>query len=448
MASEYPQVSIGDLVDRGHARLQTGPFGSQLHKHDYTVEGIPVIPTEGIGRGRIVADAALPLISETKAGELSRHRLMLGDILFARRGIQATGLSAIVDQGHVGSICGTGALLLRVDPAAVDPKFLAAYLSTAEAFDWLRSNAVGAVMPNLNTSIISRLRVPMPPMGVQAAVGQFIACLDDRIDLLRQINATLEAIAQALFKSWFVDFDPVRAKAEGREPEGMDPATAAIFPSEFEESELGLIPKGWQIDEIGKVGACVGGATPSTKEPRFWDDPVHHWVTPKDLSGLQSPVLIDTERKVSEAGLAKISSGLLPIGTLLLSSRAPIGYLAIAHVPTAINQGFIAMLPGGQLPASYLLFWTKLNMDAIKQKANGSTFMEISKSAFRPIRLVVPPPQVITEFDSICKPMLDRIAENEKKRRHLGGIRDTLLPRLISGKLRLPQDEAVEETSA
>lgn len=190
------------------------------------------------------------------------------------------------------------------------------------------------------------------------------------------------------------------------------------------------------------------GATPSTKEPRFWDDPVHHWVTPKDLSGLQSPVLIDTERKVSEAGLAKISSGLLPIGTLLLSSRAPIGYLAIAHVPTAINQGFIAMLPGGQLPASYLLFWTKLNMDAIKQKANGSTFMEISKSAFRPIRLVVPPPQVITEFDSICKPMLDRIAENEKKRRHLGGIRDTLLPRLISGKLRLPQDEAVEETSA
>src|SRR5690606_8646078 len=130
-----------------------------------------------------------------------------------------------------------------------------------------------------------------------------LSALDDRIDLLRRTNVTLEAIAQALFKSWFVDFDPVRAKAEGREPEGMDPATVALFPSEFEESELGLIPKGWRIDEIGKAAPCVGGATPSTKEPRFWDDPVHHWVTPKDLSGLQSSVLIATERKVSEAGL-------------------------------------------------------------------------------------------------------------------------------------------------
>jgi type I restriction enzyme S subunit len=273
--------------------------------------------------------------------------------------------------------------------------------------------------------------------------------LNDRIDLLRQTNATLEAIAQVLFKSWFVDFDPVRAKAEGREPEGMDSVTAALFPSEFEESELGLIPKGWAVDEIGKVATCVGGATPSTKEPRFWDDPVHHWVTPKDLSGLQSPVLTDTDRKVSQAGLAKISSGLLPVGTVLLSSRAPIGYLAIAHIPTAINQGFIAMLPGGKLPPSYLLFWTKLSMDAIKQKANGSTFMEISKSAFRPMELVVAPPQVVSEFDSIGKPLLDRIAENEKTRRQLAEIRDTLLPRLISGKLRLPEAEkSIEDAVA
>ncbi len=329
------------------------------------------------------------------------------------------------------------------NPSKIRPEFL---YHTLRCLDF-NEIAKGSALPYINIGDLKGLRVRLPSLPEQEEICSLLDALDDRIDLLRQTNATLEAIAQALFKCWFVDFDPVRAKAEGREPEGMDPATVALFPSEFEESELGLIPRGWQIDEIGKVGACVGGATPSTKEPRFWDDPVHHWVTPKDLSGLQSPVLIDTERKVSEAGLARISSGLLPIGTLLLSSRAPIGYLAIAHVPTAINQGFIAMLPGGQLPASYLLFWTKLNMDAIKQKANGSTFMEISKSAFRPIRLVVPPPQVITEFDSICKPMLDRIAEDEKKRRHLGGIRDTLLPRLISGKLRLPQDEAVEETS-
>lgn len=324
------------------------------------------------------------------------------------------------------------------------------YACTSEQFiRQVLDNAVAAGVPHINLGTLRALTVPLPELAEQRRIAELLGRLDDRIDLLSQSNATLEAIAQALFKSWFVDFDPVRAKAEGREPEGMDAVTAALFPSEFEESELGLIPKGWRIDEIGKAAPCVGGATPSTKEPRFWDDPVHHWVTPKDLSGLQSPVLIATERKVSEAGLVKISSGLLPLGTLLLSSRAPIGYLAIAHVPTAINQGFIAMLPGGQLPASYLLFWAKLSMDAIKQKANGSTFMEISKSAFRPIRLAVPPPQVIGEFDSICKPLLDRIAENERCRRQLAQIRDTLLPRLISGKLRLPEAETtIEEALA
>ena len=275
----------------------------------------------------------------------------------------------------------------------------------------------------------------------RSAVG-LLSLLDDRIDLLRQTNATLEAIAQALFKSWFVDFDPVRAKAEGREPEGIDAATAALFPGEFEESELGLIPKGWRVDEIGKVVPCVGGGTPSTKEPSYWDVPVHHWVTPKDLSGLQAPVLIDTERKISAHGLAKISSGLLPLGTLLLSSRAPIGYLVVAYVPTAINQGFIAMVPGGELPAAYLLFWTKTNMDEIKQKANGSTFMEINKSAFRPIKLGVPPKKVVGAFDSIAAPLLDRIAENERQREQLAQLRDSLLPRLISGKLQMPVAEA------
>jgi type I restriction enzyme, S subunit len=227
----------------------------------------------------------------------------------------------------------------------------------------------------------------------------------------------------------------------------MDAATAAMFPSEFEESELGLIPKGWSIAEIGKVVACVGGGTPSTKVPAYWDEPHNHWVTPKDLSGLQAPVLIDTDRMISDAGLSKISSGMLPVSTLLLSSRAPIGYLAIAKIPTAINQGFIAMPPGGELPPEYLLFWTRINMDEIKQKANGSTFMEISKSTFRSIKLTIPPKPIVDAFNAIASPVLDRITVNERHRRQLADLRDTLLPRLISGKLRLPEAEALIEAT-
>src|SRR5574337_748098 len=250
---------------------------------------------------------------------------------------------------------------------------------------------------------------------------------------------------RALFKSWFIDFDPVRAKAEGRAPEGMDAATAALFPAEFEESELGLIPKGWRVSELGQTVDCVGGGTPSTKESAYWEPAVHHWATPKDLSGLGSPVLLSTERRLSDAGLAKVRSGLLPAGTLLMSSRAPIGYLALAQIPVAVNQGFIAVRPGGLLPPTYLYFWCQSNMDVIKQNANGSTFMEISKAAFRPIPLVFPPKELVAQFVDVAIALLARITEGERHRTQLAETRDTLLPRLISGKLRLPEAAAIAE---
>ena len=283
----------------------------------------------------------------------------------------------------------------------------------------------------------------MPPTETAELISRVLGTLDDRINLLRETNTTLESIAQGLFKSWVIDFDPVRAKAEGREPEGLDAATAALFPSEFEDSELGSIPKGWSVQPIGDLVDAVGGSTPDTKNETFWEPAVHHWTSPKDLSGATAPVLLDTERKVSDAGLAKISSGLLPVGTLLMSSRAPIGYLSLSQVPVAINQGYIAMPPGGSLPPEYMYFWCQLNMDAIKGRANGSTFMEISKKAFRPIPALLPSPEVVKRFHEFAAAVFKRVTANERQARALAELRDTLLPRLISGKLRLP--EAMQE---
>jgi type I restriction enzyme S subunit len=244
-----------------------------------------------------------------------------------------------------------------------------------------------------------------------------------------------------------VDFNPVHAKQQGLEPEGMDTETAALFPDSFEESELGLVPVGWRVDPIGDVVEIVGGGTPNTKEAEYWEPGEFAWTTPKDLSGLQSPVLLKTERLLSAKGVSKVSSGLLPAGTLLLSSRAPIGYLAIAQVPLAINQGYIAILPSSQLPPLYMYFWLKLNMDVIKSRSNGSTFMEISKKAFRPIPALVPPVELLNNFLDVANPIFARLAENEKQAQTLATLRDTLLPRLISGQLRLPDAEALlEET--
>lgn len=334
-----------------------------------------------------------------------------------------------------------------LQPEVLDPRFLYFWMQGPEFMNQVASLKSQTDMADyVNLRDQRRIVLTLPPVSVQREIASALGHLEDRIFLLRASSSTLHAVAEAIFKSWFVDFDPVRAKAEGRDPEGVDEDTAAWFPEEFQDSELGPIPKGWRVDVIDSVISCVGGSTPSTKEPAYWNPPEYHWVTPKDLSGQSTPVLLTTERMISEAGLKKISSGLLSEGTLLLSSRAPIGYLAITKIPTAINQGFIAMPPGGELSPEYMLFWSHYNLDTIKQHANGSTFMEISKAAFRKIKLVVPPAQLINRFTQIAQTMLEKIAANERYRMQLVNLRDTLLPRLICGKLRVPEaEEALKE---
>ena len=202
----------------------------------------------------------------------------------------------------------------------------------------------GSTMPKLTQGSMNRIPVPLPPLPEQRAIAHILGTLDDKIELNRRMNKTLEDMARALFKSWFVDFDPVRAKMEGRWRPGESlPGLPAehydLFPDRLVDSELGEIPEGWGVRPLGEVVEVVGGTTPSTKVIEYWEGGTHWWATPKDLSNLCTPVLLDTERKITDAGLDKIGSGLLPPGTMLLSSRAPIGYLAVSEEPVAINQG-------------------------------------------------------------------------------------------------------------
>jgi len=332
-------------------------------------------------------------------------------------------------------------------PMEVSKAWLHYLMRTSDYRAWVVGSATGSTVKHTSPSRICDFEFDLPTIDVQRDVAAILDALESRIDLLRQTNSTLESIAQALFKSWFIDFDPVQAKAEGREPEGMDAATAALFPAEFDESELGPVPKGWTVQPIGDLVEAVGGSTPDTKNEAFWEPAVHHWTSPKDLSGATAPVLLNTERKVSDAGLAKISSGLLSAGTLLMSSRAPIGYLSLSQVPVAINQGYIAMPPGGRLPPEFMYFWCQLNMEVIKGRANGSTFMEISKKAFRPIPALLPSPEVVNRFHEFATTVFSRVTANERQACALADLRDTLLPRLISGKLRL-QEVQVEGEEA
>lgn len=314
--------------------------------------------------------------------------------------------------------------------AAVDGRFLhyALLAKIPELLDAVEAAGHGTgVLP---TDKLNSLPIPDLPLPEQRAIAATLGALDDKIDLNRKMNATLEAMARALFRDWFVDFGPTRAKMEARAPY-LSTDIWSLFPDRLDDESK---PEGWEVSTIGDEVRVVGGSTPSTKEPDLWDGGIN-WATPKDLSNLAAPVLLETSRTISAAGLAKISSGQLPIGSVLLSSRAPIGYLAMAEVPVAINQGFIGMICDKRVSNVFAWLWTLENMEAILAKANGSTFQEISKGNFRPLPVVVPTAPVLQAFDAIAKPLYDRIAKNERESRTLAQTRDLLLPRLMSGEL-------------
>jgi restriction endonuclease S subunit len=318
--------------------------------------------------------------------------------------------------------------------------FLYWILRTPQYRDYCDGRAMGSAVVALSREDF--LAYPVPPVTkVRLKIVEVLEALDNKIELNRRMNATLEAMARALFQSWFADFDPVRAKRDGRPPAGLDPATAALFPDSFQDSDAGHIPKGWSIQPVGDVVDCVGGGTPSTAEPKYWEGGTHHWTTPKDFSSLRAPVLLDTDRKLTDAGIAKISSGLLPAGTLLLSSRAPVGYLAIAAMPVAINQGFIALKCNERASNFFMLNWCQTKMAEIESRATGTTFAEISKQNFRPIPVVLPPKDLMAAFTAKVAPLYAQITANLHQSLTLATMRDTLLPKLLSGELTISGPE-------
>lgn len=392
-------------------------------------DGVPIVRVNNI-RNRTIDTSDMLKVERSIESKFKRSRLRGGEVLLTLVG--TLGEVAIVPEKFLGW---NVARAVGVIPVLKDPgsRWVAICLRSAHIQHCIRMWATTTVQATFNLRDVAKLPIPIPPKEAREEITHILDTLDDKIDLNRKINATLEAMAQALYQSWFVDFDPVKRNAEG----GAQRPGDTLFPDSFENSVVGDIPRGWTVEQVGDIVDCVGGATPSTKEPTFWDDGIHHWTTPKDFSCLQAPILIDTSRKLTNAGIAKISSGLLPAGTLLLSSRAPVGYLAISAIPVAINQGFIAMKCNDRASNYFMLNWCQTNMAEIKSRATGTTFPEISKNSFRPISVVLPPKDLIAEFTAKVAPLYDRITSNLQESTTLMLTRDALLPTLLSGKTKI-----------
>lgn len=436
---DWPVVRIGDVASVKHGYA----FGGEFFVDE---------PTEYI----LVTPGNFAIGGGFKFDKQKYYRGPVPNEFILRNGdliVTMTDLSKISDTLGYGAIVPTlegkkflhnqriGKVIIT-RPDLILPNFLYWILRTKEYRNEVLASASGSTVKHTAPKRIEAYQFGLPRIGAQRAISIILSGLEEKFENNSRMNGTLEAMARALFKDWFVDFGPVRAKMEGREPPGLPVEVAELFPSELDERGN---PLGWKTSIIGDEVQVVGGSTPSTGDPRFWDGGEYFWTTPKDLSALDSPVLLNSDRKITSAGLETISSGLLPKGTLLLSSRAPIGYLAITEIPTAINQGFIAMKCEKALPNLYVLIWCIFSIDLILGNANGSTFQEISKSNFRPLPVLVPPPHILRAFQKTVQPLYEKIVGNLRENETLTSMRDYLLPKLLSGEIRLNRNPLPEK---
>ena len=306
----------------------------------------------------------------------------------------------------------------------------------------LRNMAGGTTMPIINKTDFSKINIQIPPLSTQKKIAHILSTLDDKIELNRKMNATLEAMAQAMFKSWFVDFDPVYAKAQAKSEAELEAAAAELgisreildlFPSAFVESEMGMIPAGWEVKPLIELINIVGGGTPKRSVDKFWDGIVP-WFSVKDTPRVGDIFVIDTVEKITELGLSKSSAKLLPAGTTIITARGTVGNLALTAMPTSINQSCYG-IKGKTLGELYTYFLMSSVVNDLKKNVHGAVFDTITTNTFSTISVVVPSEDLHMRFDRTVLPLLERIKSNLFEIQTLQKTRDTLLPKLLSGEL-------------
>ncbi len=293
-------------------------------------------------------------------------------------------------------------------------------------------------MPSLNTQILSDVAIPYPPLPEQRAIAHVLGTLDDKIELNRRMNETLEEMARALFKSWFVDFEPVRAKMEGRWRRGESlPGLPAelydLFPGRLVGSEAGEAPEGWEVRALGSFGQVITGKTPSTRNPSFYGSDVPFLRIP-DMHGRMYAVT--TGSMLSYAGALSQPRQSLPAGSISVSCIATPGLVILNHQQTHTNQQINSIIPNEPNTNKYLYwFCRQLASEIMLKGSGGSVFQNMNKSTFSAMEILDAGRACITSFEAMVSPIHEVILCNEQQNQDLARIRDTLLPKLLSGEL-------------
>lgn len=454
-------LTLGEVCQRGGGSVQTGPFGSQLHASDYVAEGIPSVMPQNIGDNKIL-DTGIARVSNEDAERLSKYRIREGDIVYSRRGDVER--RALVRKSEDGWLCGTGCLRIRFGDNVVYPMYAAHYLGHPAVREWIVRHAHGATMPNLNTTILAALPFVLPPWHKQVSIGNAIEACDKKIDLNRRINQTLEAMAQAIFQSWFVDFEPVKAKiaaiAEGRDPlraamgaisgkteaeiDALPPeqyeqlaATAALFPDEMEASELGEIPRGWACGVLADICSFTAGSA-FKPEHQGSTEGEFPFIKVSDMNLAGNEVFIQSANNyVSKAQQSEMKAKLHPSGATVF---AKIGVALISNrrrlltSPTIVDNNLMSASPVEDKSGQYFLYSLLSTLD-FNTLVSGTALPYINVSDLKKISIVLPPYDACLSFEAKVSSIFSMMQTLAAQSSTLAATRDALLPKLLSGEI-------------
>jgi len=405
---EWKEVRLGDITQliidyRGKTPLKLGS--------DWSKCGYKALSAKNIKTGHIVAEDTIRFVDEELYKKWMKDEVCRGDILITS---EAPFGQVYYWNSDEKIVLSQRLFDVRVNNT-VNSEFVYYYMTTREFQTELDGRATGTTVIGLRQPELLKTTIKLPPLPTQSRIASILSSLDSKIETNNKINAKLEEMAQALFKSWFVDFEPFKDK-------GMV------------ESELGMIPRGWRVGKLGEIGDIVGGSTPSKAKPEYYTKEGIAWLTPKDLSLHNNKFTSKGEIDITEAGYKSTSTKLMPRGSVLFSSRAPIGYITIAKNDICTNQGFKSVVPT-YAGTSYIYYLLKELTPVIENKASGSTFKEASGSLMKMLDVIIPPKDVIDEYEDKIKSVFDYQEKIEAESVRLSQLRDTLLPKLMSGEI-------------
>ncbi|MHA7813115.1 MAG: restriction endonuclease subunit S [Phycisphaerales bacterium] len=412
---------------------------------NWTEDGVLVLRSPNIRDGRLNLSEKSFTDEEHYAQRSRRAEVKAGDLIITREA--PMGEVCMIPEG-LRCCLGQRMVLLRPDLKKVDGRFLLYALQSPQVqhqIGW--SEGTGSTVSNLRIPHLKSLQIPHFEHDEQRAIARVLGALDDKIEQNRRTAAKLEELARATFHAWFVDFAPIHAKASGQTAHpGLPPAAFAALPTSFVESPVGPIPEGWTCEPLDALANIVGGGTPKRSNEVFWGNDVP-WYSVKDAPDSGQAWVINTTESISQAGLDGSSARVLPEAATIISARGTVGRLALAGVPMAFNQSCYGLIETEKALPFTLYQALHLAVAELQRRTHGAVFDTITRQTFSGVELAWPPLSLVDAMESFLQPLYLSMRQHLQESHHLAALRDYLLPRLLSGAVRVRGSEQVEGTS-